>query len=101
MRAAKILGFFVVVVAETFLYLPTTRAFRSLLGRQGDVGSQFLGFWLFVVLPGAVALIASTATYLLTSREALEGSNDVLTGAWVANLLLLCGSAIWYSVRWS
>lgn len=101
MPLARATVLFFVVIGELFLYLPLARAVRSLAGGTGDVGSQFLGYWLFAVLPGGVAFLASFALLLFTTAKRLpERAGEVLTGAWLANALLLVGSAIGYALRW-
>ena len=92
----------IAVLMEIPLSLPLARTIKRLAGEAGDVGSEFLGFWLFAILPGAVAFGVAVFVFSREIASDPDGrSRNFLRGAWLANGLLFLGSAIFYLLRFS
>jgi hypothetical protein len=90
----------VALVGEVIFYMPLLRGFLALAGTWSDVGSNFLGFWMLAIVPGAVVFGTSA---LLIYQNAVRSDpalrSRFLSALCIGNLILLIGSMGYYAAR--
>jgi hypothetical protein len=86
------------LIAEVFLYIQLLRGFIVLVGTWHDVGSNFMGYWLLAIIPGAVvfgAVVGIIHVKLIRGQPHLQ--RKFMIAVYVANLILLLGSMAYYT----
>ena len=94
-------GFVVGIMASIFvtlLYIQLLRGFIVVAGAWRDVGSNFLGYWLLAVIPGAIVFGTAVAMiHVKLVRHRPELQRRFLVAVYAANLILLVGSMAYYT----
>jgi hypothetical protein len=92
--------FVAVLIGEVLLYIELLRFFLALIGTWADVGSNFLGFWALMIIPGALVFgSAVVVIYTKLIRDSPELRARFLTAVYVGNFTLLFGSMAYYAAR--
>ena len=89
--------FYLILFAEVVFYLPIARmAYRVVAGWE-DVGSNFLGMLLLVVLPGAVIFGLVVAwSYRKRARKGVGSYREFIRRIWFIDIGLFVGSLLIY-----